>query len=76
MRTVAIIAALILLAPDTSLACSVCFGGEDQSRSAFIVTTVLLSALPLAFIASVALWVRSRAKALEARRRAHLWEQV
>ena len=58
----------VLLAPELAQACSVCFSGQDQSRTAFVVTTAFLSILPLALIAGMALWIRSRARALEARR--------
>ncbi len=69
MRYASPLAALaVLLAPELAQACSVCFSGQDQSRTAFIVTTAFLSVLPLAFIAGMALWIRSRARALEARR--------
>jgi hypothetical protein len=67
MRWVA--ALTLLFAPDLAQACSVCFGGEEQTRMAFIVTTAFLSILPLALVAGLALWLRSRAKALEARQR-------
>lgn len=59
--------AAVLLAPALAQACSVCFSGQDQSRTAFIATTAFLSILPLAFIGGVALWIRSLARALEAR---------
>lgn len=63
-------AALALwLAPGLAVACAVCSGGQDQSRTAFIATTVLLSVLPLGFIGCMALWIRSRARALAARER-------
>ncbi len=69
MRYASPLAALaVLLAPELAQACSVCFSGQDQSRTAFIVTTAFLSVLPLALIAGMALWIRSRARALEARR--------
>ena len=63
-----LVALAALLVPELAQACSVCFSGQDQSRTAFIVTTAFLSVLPLAFIAGMALWIRSRARALEARR--------
>ncbi len=69
MRTTpALVALAVLLVPELAQACSVCFSGQDQSRTAFIVTTAFLSVLPLAFIAGMALWIRSRARALEAKR--------
>jgi hypothetical protein len=73
MRALTLAAATaLLLAPGLAEACSVCFGGQDQSRTAFIVTTAFLSVLPLALVGGLAFWIRTRAKALEARQQALL----
>jgi hypothetical protein len=51
-----------LLVPRFAVACAVCFTGrEDETRIAFIATTVLLSALPLLLIGSLVWWLRRRA---------------
>jgi hypothetical protein len=45
-------------------ACAVCFSGRDETRAAFLATTLGLSALPLAMIGGLAFWLRRRALAL------------
>jgi len=64
----AALAALLLLAlPETGQACAVCFSGRsDESRAAFLLTTVLLTSAPLALIGAALLWLRRRMRALDA----------
>jgi hypothetical protein len=59
-------AALIALglAPRLASACAVCFSGRDETRAAFLLTSILLSALPLLMIGSLVWWLRRRALAL------------
>ena len=61
MSRIAISLALAWLAiavlPDAAAACSVCYAGAEESRKAFLFTTVLLSVLPLAMIGALAWWV-------------------
>ena len=47
----------IFLIPDSAAACSVCYGGAEESRKAFLFTTVLLSLLPLSMFAAIGWWV-------------------
>lgn len=47
-----------LLLPRAALACAVCGFGEDQSRVAYIATTALLSALPIALLAGLLIFLR------------------
>jgi hypothetical protein len=54
-----------LLTPEIAAACSVCFSGRDETRAAFLATTVLLSALPLAMVGSLVFWLYRRSLALE-----------
>jgi hypothetical protein len=50
-----------LAAPEAARACSVCGAGrEDETRVAFLVTTLFLSVLPLAMLGGLLLWVRHR----------------
>lgn len=42
------------------LACAVCGFGEDQSRGAYLATTLALSLLPLALIGGALLYLRRR----------------
>jgi hypothetical protein len=60
---VAMAATAMLLVPNLATACSVCFTGRaDETRVAFIVTTGLLTALPVLLIGSVIWWLRRRAQ--------------
>jgi len=58
-------ALLLALAPDAASACAVCTGGGEESRSAFIVATVMMSVLPLGMIGGVVWWVWRRTKAAD-----------
>jgi hypothetical protein len=61
-RAAAILALLLALAPELAHACAVCGAGldDDQSRLAYIFTTISLSALPLAMFGSFFLYLRSK----------------
>ena len=60
---------LILLAlPEAADACAVCFSGKDESRTAYIATTALLTFLPLGLVGGFVAWVWRRSRAIE---RAH-----
>lgn len=54
---IALAAVLLVVLPEAALACSVCYGGETESRTAFILTTVLLSVLPPALVGSLVWWI-------------------
>ncbi len=56
----ALVASALLWAPRLAEACAVCFSATDEVRDAFIVTTALLTALPLLLIGSLILWLRHR----------------
>ena len=60
----AVAAALLALAPELARACAVCGAGadEDQSRVAYLLTTLALSALPLALFGGFLLWLRARTR--------------
>jgi hypothetical protein len=47
----------IAVLPEAAAACSVCYAGAEESRKAFLLTTVLLSVLPLGMIGALAWWV-------------------
>jgi hypothetical protein len=46
--------------PELASACAVCGAGvdEDQSRVAYLVTTAVLSLLPLSLFGGIVLWLR------------------
>ncbi len=48
------------LTPRAASACAVCFSGTDETRMAFMLTTIFLTALPLAMVGSFAFWLRGR----------------
>ena len=63
-------AVLLALAPELARACAVCGAGladDDQSRIAYLLTTLALSVLPLGLFGGFLLWVRARAKGGETR---------
>ena len=55
---------LFVLVPELARACAVCGAGadEDASRIAYLVTTIVLSALPLVMLGGFLLWLRARAR--------------
>ena len=55
----------VVLFPDGALACPGCIAGTEENRVAFLVTTGLLSFLPLMMIGGVIYWLRKRARRLE-----------
>lgn len=60
------IASFIAWLPEAAAGCAVCFGGEQESRAAFILTTVFLSVLPLAMIGALVWWIWRRERAIGA----------
>ncbi len=52
----------LVLAPQISDACAVCFSSSDENRMAFALTTILLTALPLVMIGSATFWLRRLAR--------------
>lgn len=60
----ALLAVVLALAPELARACAVCGAGveDDQSRLAYLATTIGMSALPLALFGGFLLWLRHRAK--------------
>jgi hypothetical protein len=62
LRAVASVAVVLVavLLPEIARACAVCGGGadEDGSRTAYIVTAVILSVLPVSVVGGFVLWLR------------------
>lgn len=56
---IALVLAPVLL-PELARACAVCgaVGDEDGSRTAYIVTAVILSVLPVSVVGGFVLWLR------------------
>ena len=61
---------LVVLVADVAQACSVCFSARDENRMAFIVTTGLMTGLPLGLIGGTVLWLRFRVRRLQRHLRA------
>jgi hypothetical protein len=59
----------LLVAPASAQACAVCGPGTEESRVAFIVTTGILTALPLLAVGGALWWLRGRFAEMEARNR-------
>ena len=57
--------AVVLLAPNVAWACPLCIAAREESRIAFIVTTGILTFLPLMMIGGVIWWIRKRYQAAE-----------
>ena len=57
-----VVSTAVLLVPQLATACAVCFTGRaDETRVAFLVTTGLLTALPILLIGSLVWWLCRRA---------------
>jgi hypothetical protein len=67
VRAAALAVLLALLLPGAASACAVCFDPSEESRFAFVATTIFLSALPLAILFGVGVWLRR--KVLDTERR-------
>jgi di/tricarboxylate transporter len=52
--------------PESAAACSVCYVGAEESRKAFLFTTVLLSLIPIGMIGTFAWWVWRHAREADA----------
>ncbi len=62
---VAIAFALTALPAQQALACAVCFSGRDESRVAYLLTALFMTAIPIAALAAAIYWVVKKANAAE-----------
>jgi hypothetical protein len=69
LQAVLLTALAVLLLPGSAEACAVCGPGTEETRVAFIVTTGILTALPLLSIGGVLWWLRGRFSEMEQRSR-------
>lgn len=67
LRAVGVVAVLAFLAPRAALACAVCSAGrDDESNTAFLISTIFLSVLPLAGLGTLVFVLWRRIQRLEA----------
>lgn len=52
-----VVASGLAVLPNAAFACSVCFDARDEVRVGYLMTTGVLSLLPLALIAGTAYWL-------------------
>lgn len=64
---VAVVYALAVL-PKAAYACSVCFDPRDKNRTAFLISTMLLTFFPLGMVGGVGVWLRKRFHKLDGER--------
>jgi len=53
--------ALATLPAQRALACAVCFSGRDESRIAYLLTTIFMTAIPMLALAAGIYWVVRKA---------------
>ena len=58
-------AVTLLLMMTPALACPVCFSAEEESRTAFLLTTGFLSVMPWLIVGGGILWYKRRLRELE-----------
>ena len=71
MRRLAATTALALatLSAQPAFACAVCFSGRDESRVAYLITTIAMTALPILALAAGIVWVVRKANAADSQPR-------
>jgi hypothetical protein len=66
MRKLAALAAVTVALPaQQALACAVCFSGRDETRVAYLATTIFMTSLPLFALAAGIVWVIRKANAAD-----------
>ena len=68
MRNAAATLAVVLatLSAQPALACAVCFSGRDESRVAYLLTTIFMTSLPILALAAGIYWVVKKATSTDA----------
>lgn len=52
----------VLALPAVAHACPVCFDANEANRTAFVVTTIFMTTLPLSMFGAIVVWLRGRAR--------------
>ena len=58
--------ALVSLPAQRALACAVCFSGRDETRVAYLLTTLFMTSIPLLALGVGIYWVVKKASACDA----------
>ena len=61
-RTVLAVLFVLSLLAGSADACPVCFSSDDGPRKAFLYTTIVMSALPMALVGGLTFWIFRRSK--------------
>lgn len=69
LRILLLAAVLLPVLPGGAAACAVCFDTTAENRMAFMVTTVILSLLPLGMVGGAGVWLRRRSRELDEQER-------
>ena len=64
-RALGLSLASLALPAQRALACAVCFSGRDESRVAYLLTTLFMTAIPLLALGAGIYWVVKKASAAE-----------
>ena len=64
MSRALLLVTVLALAPELAHACAVCGAAvdDDQSRVAYLITSAVLSVLPLALLGGFLLWLRAKSR--------------
>ncbi len=57
---------LASLPAQQALACAVCFSGRDESRVAYLLTTIFMTSLPILALGAGIFWVVKKASSADA----------
>ena len=63
--TTTLLLAAVSLPARPAWACAVCFSGRDESRVAYLVTTIFMTAIPMLVLAVGIYWVVKKANAAD-----------
>lgn len=63
---IALVVVAVVFAAEPTWACAVCGAALEKNRTMFILTTVLLTFLPLGLMAAFGVWLHGRVKRMEA----------
>lgn len=68
-NAIATLAFVLSAFPQEALACAVCFSGRDESRIAYLLTTIFMTSLPILALGAGIYWVVKKANAADSQPR-------